>query len=81
MSMTENTDAPERRENLSNDDIVSRILGFTLFCMGLSRAPADQVARGRGWLDDLGQPTDDGKALIEALMSRDSAYGVYKLVY
>ncbi|MBL3554109.1 hypothetical protein [Rhodovulum sulfidophilum] len=79
--MTQEDTAPSQRETLSSDDIVSRILGFTLFCMGFSRAPADQVARGRGWLDEAGQPTADGKALIEALMSRDSAYGVYKIVY
>ncbi|WP_155774035.1 hypothetical protein [Rhodovulum sp. MB263] len=44
--MTKKDDAPTQRETLSSDDIVSRILGFTLFCMGFSRAPADQVAAG-----------------------------------
>ncbi|MGC9418860.1 MAG: hypothetical protein ACP5EN_07790 [Rhodovulum sp.] len=61
------------------EDLVSRILGFARFCMGHAAERPDDAAHSRGWLDSEGQPTEEGRALIEALTSRDSAYGVYRL--
>ncbi|WP_132461439.1 hypothetical protein [Rhodovulum marinum] len=64
---------------LSNEDIASRILGFTRVCVALAGERLEQAALSRGWLDAEGRPTADGHALILALTSRDSAYGVYRM--
>lgn len=65
---------------LSNDDFVSRILGFTRFCADQASDRLEQAARARGWLDADGGPTEDGRDLVRALMRSDAAYGVYRLV-
>lgn len=64
---------------MSNDDLVSRILGFTHY---LSHAAerVEHAALGLGWLDTHGRPTEDGRALIEALATQDAARSAYRLL-
>ncbi|MBN2906158.1 MAG: hypothetical protein JXJ18_05580 [Rhodobacteraceae bacterium] len=64
---------------MSNDDIVSRILGFTRFLTHAAER-LDQAALGRGWLDAHGRPTEDGRALIEALRGQDATRSIYRMV-
>jgi|GEM_PF-6684313 len=76
MDMIE-TDAGEAA--FGTEDLVSRILGFTRFCADQASERLEQAAASRGWLDAEGHPTEDGRALIAALTSRDCAYGIYRL--
>ncbi|TCO70468.1 hypothetical protein [Rhodovulum euryhalinum] len=72
-------EAAEIAPPLSAEDIASRILGFTRFCMGQASERLEQAALSRGWIDEEGRPTADGRALITALTSGECAYGVYRL--
>jgi len=65
---------------LSSEEIVSRILGFTVSFSAHATAHIDLVARSRGWLDADGRPTAEGRALIRALTSHDGRYGIYRLL-
>lgn len=71
--------AIEAEPVMSTEDVVSCILGFTQFCVRAANASLWQSARRRGWLDADGRPTEDGRALIEALTCGDCAYGVYRM--
>ncbi|MBK1636898.1 hypothetical protein [Rhodovulum adriaticum] len=63
---------------MSNDDLASRILGFTRFLVHAADR-VDHAALGRGWLDHEGQPTQEGRELIEALLGQDTARSAYRL--
>jgi hypothetical protein len=70
----------ETKLSLTTEDVVSRILGFTRCCSVHATDRIDLVALSRGWIDGDGNPTEDGHALIRALMSLDGAYGIYQLL-
>ncbi|MEX5729257.1 hypothetical protein Ga0609869_002610 [Rhodovulum iodosum] len=64
---------------MSNDDILTRIFGVTRHFMHPAERP-DQAARGRGWVDAWGRPTEDGRDLIDAMQDQESTRGVYRLL-
>lgn len=64
---------------MSNEDIASRILGFTRH-LADAAGRLEQAACGRGWLDAHGCPTEDGRALIEALHLQGATRSAYRLV-
>jgi hypothetical protein len=70
----------ETKVILTTEEVASRILGFTRCCSAHATDRIDLVALSRGWIDRDGNPTEDGRALIRALMSLDGAYGIYRLV-
>ncbi|TCP61947.1 hypothetical protein EV663_103133 [Rhodovulum bhavnagarense] len=63
---------------MSNDDIASRILGFTGF-LAHAAERVEHAALGLGWLDAHGRPTADGRALIEALYTQETTRSVYRM--
>ncbi|TCP42303.1 hypothetical protein [Rhodovulum marinum] len=62
---------------MSHCETSSRIVAFASQC-GAAQNPI-AAARSRGWLDEKGRPTRDGRVLVDAL-GRNVAYGVYRLV-
>lgn len=63
---------------MSNTELTEQIVAFACQC-GHAGNP-EAAARSRGWIDAQRRPTEDGRALIEALMRRESRYGAYRMV-
>ena len=61
---------------MTDDDLKSQILTFAEH-VGASD-DAETVAKRRGWLDDAGEPTEEGREVIEALGDQDGTRTVFR---
>ncbi|WGH78045.1 hypothetical protein [Jannaschia ovalis] len=59
------------------NEIRDRILAFAANVGGATNAP-EAKARRRGWLDDKGEPTADGRKLIDSLGDQDGTRTVFR---
>lgn len=60
-----------------DDPVVSEILHFAQHCGQPGRAPVDVAAR-RGWIDQEGRPTPDGRALVRELSHQTGVRSVFR---
>lgn len=62
---------------MSNEELKAHIVTFASQC-GNAANPTS-AARARGWIDEHGRPTHEGRALIDALREQNR-YGAYRVV-
>ncbi|CAM4399161.1 hypothetical protein [Palleronia rufa] len=55
----------------------ARILTFATQ-VGAPDTPPEDTARARGWLDDAGAPTDEGRALVKSLDDQTGTRSVFR---
>ncbi|MBK5933004.1 hypothetical protein C8N32_10544 [Rhodovulum imhoffii] len=61
------------------EEMCARIVAFARHCGHDGMAPHN-AAQSRGWLDDVGHPTKDGRALLDALREQDNTRGIFRAV-
>lgn len=64
---------------MTSSELVSRILAFALHCGEASEDGRDTAIRN-GWIDEAGIPTQEGRALIDALDAQRATRSVYRTV-
>lgn len=61
---------------MTTDDIKLRILRFAQY-LGQPGTAAEDFARRRGWLDQDGNPTPDGRTLVDELRRQAGTRSVF----
>ena len=62
---------------MTQQDLTDRILSFAAHC-GRQGRSARAVAERRGWIDGAGRPTDEGRALIAALLEQSATRTIFR---
>ena len=62
-------------------DLRQRILAFSAHVGQVNRQSPEAVARGRNWLSETGDVTEDGRALIAALEDQQETRSVFRGIF
>lgn len=62
---------------MTEESDLSRILAFAVH-VGSPDTPPEETARARGWIDDDGRPTDEGREMLKSLGDQVGTRSVFR---